>query len=109
MTSREAMLEIARRLEEELAGHPLDNHRLREIETIVRLLIPHLTRAVVGALQRDGETPDLHAARAALQAARDQLGWTARRPEADTTHYVQSRLLQTVRLACRGLEVLHVT
>lgn len=106
MASPEDMLDIGRRMEEELAAGPLDHHRLREIETIVRLLLPHLTRRLVEALHREGESGRLHTARAAFLDLRRRLAWTAERRDAETAYAVQTALLDAARAACLVLEAL---
>ena len=73
MPRLQEMWDTCRRLATELAGEPIDGVRLLEIETIVRLLVPHVTRMVASEIQRLGEIPPLGEAGASLRAMRSCL------------------------------------
>src|SRR5438270_4958022 len=81
-----------------------DRHRLLEIETIIRLLVPHLTRAVADEVHA-GRTEELGEARSALLKMRDHLSWVRGNQSTSLTE-TQHQLLDAVSCACAVLDVL---
>jgi hypothetical protein len=97
------MGETCRRLLEELRRNP-DRHRLLEIETIIRLLVPHLTRAVADVVHA-GHTEQLGEARSALLRMRDHLSWVQSNQKA-TPADTQTQLIDAVGCASAVLDAL---
>lgn len=85
------------RLAVELDGDHLDGHRLREIETVLRLLMRHLNRAVADALHRLGSSGVLEDASGALRRMREAMTWVEANREASDLWVIQTRLLDAAR------------
>jgi predicted metal-dependent enzyme (double-stranded beta helix superfamily) len=72
------------RILSELQIDGLDGHRLREVETILRLLMRHLNRSVADALNRLGRVTALEQASDSLRRMRESMMWVeANRQEGD--------------------------
>jgi hypothetical protein len=81
----------------ELQVEGMDAHRLREIETILRLLMRHLNRSVADALNRLGHTAPLQRASEALRQMREALTWVeTHRDDADVAS-IRRRLTDAAR------------
>lgn len=103
MPSLAEMSETCRRLLEDLRQDP-DRHRLLEIETIIRLLVPHLTRAVADVIHA-GRTEQLGEARSALLKMRDHLSWVRSNQEAAPSD-TRQQLIESIRCASAVLGAL---
>jgi hypothetical protein len=97
------MRRTCRRLTEELQSD-VDGHRLLEIETIVRLLVPHMTRAVAESIHA-GKASELGDAGAVLVRMRDHLTWVDGHRDAVLPE-VRQRLSDSVACAGTVLDVL---
>jgi hypothetical protein len=81
----------------ELQVQGLDGHRLREVETILRLLMRHLNRGIADALNRVGRVAPLEQAGEALRRMREALTWVeAHRDDVDIRR-IQARLIDAAR------------
>ena len=80
------------RLLGELDVDGLDAHRLREVETILRLLMRHLTRSVADAMNRLGPVESLGRAGAALRRMREVLTWVEIHRDSFPVSEIQQKL-----------------
>jgi hypothetical protein len=103
----EEMRATCGRLVAELNQGTADHHRLLEIETIVRLLVPHLIRAVAERVQRDGPLDGLRTGAVALVDMEDRLMWV-RTGKSETDSQVREALLRITEDAHVVLEALEV-
>lgn len=84
MPSLAEMRATVDRILAELQVDGMDAHRLREIETVLRLLMRHLNRSMADALNRLGHTAPLEYASDALRQMREALTWVeAHRDDGD--------------------------
>lgn len=88
-----------RRLNAELDGGTIDGHRLLEIETIIRLLLPHLTRAVAESVHRLSERPELRHASSSLIGIRGCLDSVEVERDTASLRQTQNRLAEAVEYA----------
>src|SRR4051812_23360665 len=89
------MDQTCRRLIGELQRGMGDPHRLLEIETIIRLLVPHLIRAVAEAIHA-GKAQRLGDAGERLVAVRSCLGSIAEDRSRGTVHGSEEKLLEAL-------------
>lgn len=102
MPSVEEMQETCRRLLEELRRGGVEPHRLLEIETIVRLLVPHLTRVLADAVL-DGRAARMNGARADLAELRAALEMIGSRRRFLTPAETHTKLTNAAASAMRVL------
>src|SRR5947209_604883 len=103
MPSITEMHETCRHVAEELRAD-VDKHRLVEIETVVRLLVPHLTRAVADGIN-SGRAGALGNAGADLVQMRDHLSWVDGHRDGDLPR-IREQLTQSITCAGAVLAVL---
>lgn len=96
MTSVEYLRDVCRRLKDELRAGALGRWRLREIETVLRLMVPHLISAVAENVTRSGPTDSLERARAALLSVRTRLEWIATWRDTAPDAEIHLALMRTV-------------
>lgn len=105
MPGIEEMRATCHRLITELSQGAADHHRLLEIETIIRLLVPHLTRAIAQRIQHEGQLDGLKTGAVALVAMQDRLMWVQLgRRQTDAS--LQDTLLEAAQDAERVLAAL---
>lgn len=97
MPSLAEMRATVDRILAELDVEGLDAHRLREVETILRLLIRHLNRSVADALNRVGRVAPVERASAALRRMRETLTWVEMHRDDTPVETIQSFLSQAAR------------
>lgn len=97
MPSLAEMRATVDRILAELQVEGMDGHRLREIETILRLLMRHLNRNVADALNRLGRMTPLEQASDALRRMREAMTWVeTNRDNADVAS-IRRRLADAAR------------
>lgn len=97
MPSLAEMRATVDRILAELQVEGMDGHRLREIETILRLLMRHLNRGVADALNRLGHITPLEQASDALRQMREAMDWVdAHRDDGDVAS-IRRRLTDAAR------------
>jgi hypothetical protein len=82
------------RIVAELQVEGLDAHRLREVETILRLLMRHLNRSVADAVNRLGHVAPLERAGEALRRMRESLTWVELNRDGNRVGQIQRRLVE---------------
>lgn len=97
MPSLAEMRATVDRILDELQVEGLDAHRLREIETVLRLLMRHLNRNVADALNRLGQITSIEQASDALRRMREAMTWVeTHRDDADVAS-IRRRLTDAAR------------
>lgn len=94
MPSLAEMRATVDRILAELQVDGLDAHRLREVETILRLLMRHLNRGVADAVNRLGHVAPLEQAREALRRMRESLTWVEMNRDESGVAQIQRRLVE---------------
>jgi hypothetical protein len=81
----------------ELQIDGLDAHRLREVETVLRLLMRHLNRGVADAVNRLGQIDPLEKAGEALRHMRESLTWVEEHRDGSSVSLIQQRLVEATQ------------
>jgi hypothetical protein len=90
--------------EVEVSG--LDAHRLREVETILRLLIRHLNRNVADALNRLGRVAAVERASRALWQMREALTWVETHRDDKSAELIQRHLIDAARAGSEVMDAM---
>lgn len=96
VTSVAYMRDLCRRLEEELRGEGVARLRSREIETLIRLLVPSLIQALAEGVHQTGPTDRLQRARDGLHSLRQRLDWVAAHRDSAPEIQIHRALLRIV-------------
>lgn len=78
----------------ELQMDGVDSHRLREVETILRLLMRHLNRSLADALNRLGYVGPLERAGNSLRRMREAMTWVETNRKESDVRSIRSRLVE---------------
>ncbi len=97
MPSLAEMRATVDRMLAELQVEGMDAHRLREIETILRLLMRHLNRSVADAVNRVGNTVPLERASDALRGMREAMTWVETHRDDTDVASIRRRLTDAAR------------